>query len=434
MIRWIKNNGLGLALTIAVVISIVCSGIIWLNPERTGGSFQRANNDNSTQQMSAQTLGNIYLPTQVVATNSHGIQFLKYGQRKNVVLTVREAIERWGLSRMTTVRTNNSDVYLSYLRSPNSLMLSYPDRVPTEIFNSAFSTDLNASRAPWINHIVIPFDGSDSIYLMSDKNYAVYRARISSGSLSRLRNLARGGNRIPVDYRIVNGSAVLMSRHSFRLPVYGYQVTTKSADNLIQNLLSATNLSSLNNRINGNVTTYLSGANRQVAYNHSLGTLTYQNFQSRNNDESTSELFNNLYSRLNGIGADLENVRYDSFNEAHSIITYRSFVNGFPIYNNNGYGEFKMQSTKSGLERYQLSVYSIQVPLPINSAKVKLPSSTTVLDQLRQSGKYPGVRNMRIGYSWQTQTKGARSDAVRLVPTYYVNYRGNWVDYQTLIK
>lgn len=434
MIRWIKNNGLGVALTIAVVISVIFSGIIWLYPERTGSSFQRTSNDNSVQQESAQTLGSIYLPTQVVTTKSNGTQYLNYGQKRNTILTVREAIEKWGLNRLSTVRTNNIDVYLSYLRNPNSLMVSYPDRVPTEVFNEAFSTDLNSSRAPWINHIVIPLNGSDSIYLLADKNYAIYRVRVSAGNLAKLKSLARGGRRIPVDYQIINGSAVLLSRHSFHLPVYGYQVTTKNADNLTQNLLSATSLSSLNNRSNGDVTTYHSGANRQVAYNHSLGTLIYQNFQSRNNDESSSELFNNLYSRLNGIGADLENVRYDSFNRSSSVITYRSYVNGFPIYNNNGYGSFRMQRTKSGLERYQLSIYSIQVPLPINSAKVKLPSSTTVLNQLKQSGKYSNIRNMRIGYTWQTQTKGARSDAVRLVPTYYVNYRGNWVDYQTLTK
>lgn len=434
MIRWIRNNGLALALTIAVVISVIFSGIIWLNPERTGSSFQKASNSTSTEQMSAQTLGNIYLPTQVVITNRSGKQYLNYGQKRNTVLTVRESIEKWGVSRMNTVRTNNSDVYLSYLRTPHSLMLSYPDRVPTGIFNEAFSTNLNESRAPWINHIVIPLNGSNSIYLLADKNYAVYRVRISASNLAKLKPFAKGGNKIPVDYHIVNGSAVLMSRQSFKLPVYGYQVTTKNADNLIQNLLSAANLSSLNNRINGDVTTYLAGTNRQVSYNRSLGTLVYQNFQSKNNDKSASQLFNTLYNRLNGIGADLENVRYDSFSRAHSQIVYRSYVNGFPIYNNNGYGEFRMQATKSGLDRDQLSVYSIQVPLPINSAKVKLPSSATVLDQLRQTGKYPGIRNMRIGYTWQTQTKGARSNVVRLVPTYYVNYQGNWVDYQTLIK
>ena len=91
-----------------------------------------------------------------------------------------------------------------------------------------------------------------------------------------------------------------------------------------------------------------------------------------------------------------------------------------------------MSSKVNGMNTTWLSLYSIQVPLPINQKPVRLPSTTTVFNQLRTSNRLKDVKGIRVGYLWKQNTND--NSAVKLTPTYFVEYHGHWVDYTTLQK
>lgn len=79
-----------------------------------------------------------------------------------------------------------------------------------------------------------------------------------------------------------------------------------------------------------------------------------------------------------------------------------------------------------------MSIYSVQVPLPIDQQEVRLPSSTVVFDQLHASSHFREVKGLRVGYLWKTDNKNKK--VVKLTPSYFVKYHGNWINYTELIK
>ncbi len=134
---------------------------------------------------------------------------------------------------------------------------------------------------------------------------------------------------------------------------------------------------------------------------------------------------------LAGTGVPLDSLRYDTYSNKNEAITYRSFVEGFPIFNDQGYGTVQIQNNQDGAERYHFSLYSLQVPVAVNSKKTSLPSSAVVFNGLRNAVKLKEITGMRIGYDWKTNQS---SNVVTLTPTYYLRYRGNWENYENLIN
>lgn len=433
MIKKIKISWLAVALTAVVIISLVLSGIIWTNPFQY--DHPRDNTSNGSQTNSAQSIGDLYLPTQVVK-NDHGQkQYLLYSSRVNLVGQLRNQIRHWQLGRTSLVKSNNSDVYLSYLRQPNSIMLSYPDTVPATIFNETFSQTIDTSRVKQVDHILIPASDPHNIYLLSDHGYKVYRLRISRGVdnhyLKKVTAQTKQIKTVNVEHKIINGQTILLYPKSFSLPVFGYQVTAQNADTLSQNLISSNKRSTFTTSRNGHVTTYRDGNNKRVFYDHQNGQVHYRNYLSQGDTPSSSDLYSYFYRQISKTGIPLDNLRYDSIGSHQRVLNYRSYVEGFPIYNRDGYGAIRAEAQSSGKLQMWLTLYNIQVPLPINHQKVKLPSTTTVFNQLRDSNKLKDVKDIRVGYQWKSNSD---SKVIRLTPTYFVKYNGQWINYQKLQK
>lgn len=432
MIRKLKTNWLAIALTIVVLISLFLSWVIWTNPFPYEGARHENLTSSQSQQNTPQSMGDVYLPTKVIQTNKNGGQNQLYSSKANLVLSVKKQLQNWKLGRTSTVKRDNSDVYLSYLRRHNTLMLTYPDEIPSVVFNETFSQTIDTDRVNQINHIVIPLNGQHEIYLLSDHRYSVYRVRVEKGNFAKVRQMLSSMKKIPVDHKIINGSAVMMYPRSFELPEIAYQVTNQSIDNLSASLMSTSQHTTVTANRNGDETTYTDGTNKRLIYNRSNGTMKYENYLSKDDREPTNQLYPHFYTKLTTIGVPLDNLRYDEVSSHGRRLVYRTYVNSFPIFNNDGYGEITLESTQGGNEHYWLSLYSLQVPLPIRRQNVKIPSSTDVVNQLHATNRLKDIKNLRVGYAWKTTDKDRH--VVKLVPTYFVKYRGHWVDYTELEK
>lgn len=425
MIKKLRNNWLSIALTLVVIISLVLSGIIWTNPFQYE-HLHRDNSPSQTQQFATQSIGDLYLPTTAVKTDQNGNQTLLYSQKRDIALELQKKLKSWQLGHVSTVKTNNSDVYLSYLRQHNSIILSYPKQVSGTIFNTTFSQSIDTDLVKRVNHIMIPLNGRNTIYLLSDYHYGIYRVRVEKGSLKQARISNKNIQPIKVDHRIINGQATLIYPHSFTLPTLGYQVNNQKIDSLSTNLMG----SNRHTNTTGDRTVYTDGTNRRLVYNHQSGTVNYENDVSREDEPSLNQLYSHFYNVLVKTGMPLNNIRYDSASQNGRTMTYRTYVEGFPIINGNGYGGAKLSASQNGTENYHLSLYTVQVPIPLNHQVVKLPATPTVINQLHNSGHFKKVSGLRVGYLW----KSTDTQVAKLVPTYFVKYQGNWVDYTEFVK
>ncbi|WP_295728969.1 two-component system activity regulator YycH [uncultured Limosilactobacillus sp.] len=435
MLAKLKDNWLAIILTIVVIVSLILSGIVWVNPYRSDHRFFGDTASNSERQVTTQSMRDIYLPTQVIKTNNDQGQHLLYGQPQNTVLTARQSIEKWQLHRLTRVESGRQNNYLNYLRLNNSVMLSYPSSVPMTIFNDSFNQNVNYNSLGMINHIVIPLNETNQInriYLLSDHNYRVFRVKVTNANVKSIRQSLTGGASISVDHKIYNGRPMVTYPHGAKLPNFGYQISKINPDSVSQTLMNSSSRKSTvtSQRENSHII-YQAGTSRRLVYDPTKGSLDYENYIGRADHFNYQQIFGHIYNQLAGTSVPLDSLRYDFYNSKSESITYRSFVEGFPIFNGDGYGTVQIQNNHDGAERYHFSIYSLQVPIAVKKRKTTLPSSAVVFNNLRSVNKLKEVTGIRIGYQWDTNQN---SRTVTLTPTYYIRYRNTWENYQNLVN
>ena len=189
-------------LALVVIFSIVLSFFIWVAPYNNA-THNRGDAGN-VKQFNLQSIGDIYLPTEVVRVNGDGSAEMLYGQKENLVLTSRNIISKWRFGNPTRVSHDDQQHYLDMLRMPKTVVLSYYSPVPTAVFNQVYSQDLNTKRMGRVTRIVLPLNNRKTAYLLNDRNFAVYRVHLFQNHNQKLKSLlaSKSGGRVNVDRRV----------------------------------------------------------------------------------------------------------------------------------------------------------------------------------------------------------------------------------------
>lgn len=431
MIKRIKENALPIALTLVVGLSILLSGVAWINPFHYEHR-QSADSLATSHQATMQTLSDIYQPTQLIKTQADQSQQLLYGQDRNPRLVIQKQMRGWQLRRLTQVASRNEHDYLQILRTEQALVLVYPDPVATTIFNQTFNQQVDPHRLATINRIVITMRATPRVYLLQDRNYQVYRLTATKAvDWAPIKAALAGGHQVNVDFQIINRHPLMTFPHPVTMPTYTATLAHQNLDNLTQTLMADSTVAAIRSTTKNGVKTFTAGPSRKLTYTKATGQVQYEDYRGKDSNYSTQSLPTHLYNQLAATGVPLEQIHYDAVVPASQTITYRSTVEGFPIFSNDNYGTVRIKANNDGVERYQLSLISLATPLPTANKAVTLPSSVAILNKLHQVGKLKDIRGLRLGYYWQP---GAPGKTVTLQPAYYLDYRGDWVRYQDLIE
>ncbi|MFC6207156.1 YycH family regulatory protein [Levilactobacillus tongjiangensis] len=423
---------LPLGLTIAVVISVALSAMIWTNPAQYERNRQRSSNTPTTE-LNSRPKQDVYLPTQVVYTNGSGNQELLNNRKVNLTTEIREALSKWDLGRIRRVDVKSQAVYMKFLTTKSSILLSYGAPVNVKLFNTVFNSNLGRS-ATQFSRIMVPLDNSKHIYLLDDKDQEVYQVTVKKGNNKQLNKILKENLfRIDIKMQWLNGSAVPYVMNNVTVQSYSYLVNQQSTDYFTTRLLNkgeSTNVSAKKNKDN---TIYSDGASQQLTVYHKKGTALYEDYSALQASLSFSQALNASYSAVKAVGIPMENLRYYGYNHTNSTVTYRSFVEGFPIFNQSNYGAARIQMLSQGVRRYYFSLYSLQVPVPTDKKSVSLPSTQSVIDQLTAAGySKKKITTVQLGYQWLASSSSDK--VVNLTPTWYVFYDGSWKTYSQMLK
>lgn len=423
---------LPLGLTLAVAVSVTLSAMIWTNPAQYERSRQRSSNTPTTE-LNTRPQKDVYLPTEVVYSDADGKQELLNNRKVNLTTEIREALSKWELGGMRRVQPGSRSAYMKYLTTKSSLLLSYAAPVNVKMFNTVFGSHLSRHAAEF-SRIMIPLNDSQHLYLLDDKKQEVYKINVRKSNQSALRKILKENLfRINVRMKWFNNSALPYVEDSVTVQSYSYLVNQQSTDYFTTRLLNkgeSTNVSAKKNKDN---TIYSDGASRQLTVYNKQGTALYEDYSALQSSFTFSQALSASYSAVKSIGIPMENLRYYGYNQRRSTVTYRSFVEGFPIFNQSNYGAARIQMLAQGVRRYNFSLYSLQVPVPNDKKAKSLPSTQRVIDQLTAAGySKEKIETLQLGYQWLASSSSDK--VVNLTPTWYVFYNGSWKSYDQLVK
>lgn len=425
--HWRTLNWRGIVLVVAILVSIVLSGLVWVEPYRLDRLTTTSSSKTTT---TLQSQADVFTPTTAIKTNANRSQVRLINQPKNVVLTAKEALTRWTIKEGKVVSKNDASTYRDYLRYTNSLLLSYPAAISVTAFNSALSQKVSTKQLILVNHILIPLKSTGTIYLLQDQGQRVVRYRVSHQSLKKLKAAMRGGQRLPVDVRLLNNRPVLVYSRAIKLPSYSAKVAKQDLTTLASALLSSNSRSTLAVRTEGNQTIYHNGSDQRLAADQTTGAITVKNYQDESTNLGVQKGYSHFYHRLTDTHLIKEQLYFDGYNHRQQRITFRTYVAGFPVMNNDNYGTVIIQQgTKA--ETLHLSLFNLSTPLPTKAGATTLPATSVVFNTLQATGKLKDVKGLRIGYRWESNTEAS---TVTLKPAYYAYYNGSWVAVDDLVK
>ncbi len=422
-----------LGLILVILLSVVLSWFIWTNParyERTKQQTSRSSNVIQNEQAN-KSVGDIYLPTQVVyrqtATNAHLIN------NTNVSLTdsIRTAMEKWRLTRVTRQSVNSRKAYEDIINQDNMVMLKYPDNVTGGILNDAFKQKMDFSGKS--SRILFSVEKRNEVYLLNDDNYGIYKVRARNQNLARIKEMLSGDvQRFEVKETLINHHLITSYVNGVKVPEYSYLINKQTAAYFVSTLMNSDNASSVTSKEQSGKTIYSDGNSKRMTVNNKRGTVFYEDMAGQSSyHETAGKALLQSFTVLNNMEVPLDNMRYYNYDAKNNAVVYRSYVEGFPIFNQTDYGTVEIQITGPRTKEIDFSLYSLQIPVPTGKERTDLPSTQTVLENLQANGyKLSDIHNIEIGYQW---TANPSSDlVVNLTPTWYVNYKDQWVAYQKL--
>lgn len=433
----IRSGSLPVALFLLVIISIILSFLIWTNPARYDRT--RLNGAASTgathSTVTTRAIDDIFLPTQVVVTNQQGRSETVYNPKINLVTSLKSVVEKWQMSDFRKISQGDVNAYQKLLNRHGMVQLVYADNIGRGIFNRSYGQKLLMSPTAKFSRIVFSTHAAGRLYLLNDDNQSIYQIHVRRQDLSQIRQLlSKANQRYRVTEHAANDHTLTYYEYPVRIPRYSYLVGKQSASFFVTSLLNTGESTSVTVHRTAGHTIYLAGTYKRMTVTNKTGAVQFEDYNA--NQKMTRDLGNNLIKSFNGlskVGLPLDTIRYfDNEHNGHQV-TYRSFVEGFPIFNQTDFGAVQVKHDQAGTQEINFTLTNLQVPLPTDStSRVTLPSTLTVMNQLAAAGTPANkVKDIVLGYQWESNSDS--NQVVDLQPTYYVYVAGKWQVYTDLL-
>ncbi|WP_424684822.1 YycH family regulatory protein [Enterococcus sp.] len=155
-------------------------------------------------------------------------------------------------------------------------------------------------------------------------------------------------------------------------------------------------------------------------------------FQGPVTSKAEDDIYDQSFQYVSRLETNVGYLRF--FDRSKDRITYRTFIEGFPVFGDAYQGEvsFTLQASATGTPQVDIrsSLNTIQIPIPSDET-VELPASQEVIADLTEKGADLELwESMVIGY--QRQAVKNADGIVDMVPMWYIKYNDTWYSYAAL--
>ncbi len=421
-----------IALTIAVVISLTLSVVIWTNPANY--KSHQSTNKNAQTETLTKPKRSVYMPTQAIHTDENGAQTVLVNRLVNSVAEVQKTMHQYQNVKLKTLSKGSKQKFMQIAKRPNSILLSYSSPVSIKVVSEITNKQFDKLPNHQVMRIMLPTNDATKLYLLNDQNFAVYQVNVKAHSLKKLDSvLDMNIRRVPASLRLFNQKPMVYITSQFQLTPYKYLIDRQSEDYFVSRLLSNRSSQATTVKRQKNLLTYSNQGSLELQFNSLTRMGTFSDFRTNKNPQSIAAILNDSYKQLVDLGLTLDSVRFFQYEKESRTVMYRTFVEGFPIFRANGFGNISTQTLNSSAKRLVFSLDNPEVPIPSNQGATTLPSTETVIKRLIAHGyKAADIKQVRIGYSWQRDKSSQL--LINLVPDWYVYYNARWRSYEEMMS
>lgn len=434
----LSNWILRISLIAMVILSFIFTSLIWRNPSRqerrsTSSMQVTTENDPNVKKMEA----TVYLPSRVYYTHGDQKQML-FQANASMGSRVHQEMASWHMQQIKTIGKVSQNNYENFLTQNGSLQLVYQDVMSFNHFERwFFNKQPNLKSADFhFNRILFDLDGSgNKLIFINDATRTVYEAKMANVTTNKLRDAVakQATGAFPVEERRLGNNEVAFFTRPIKLQPYAYLMDQQSANYYVSLLMPSKTASNVDSREIGDSTLYTAGSTRRMTADSSTGAIEFENYAANFPSTGLANFFHATFEGLSDLQmTNLASMRYFQYDASRSAVIYKTFVQGFPIFNGYQKGDVTVRYTQTS-EEINFSNTNLTVPIPTDQAAQTLPATATILSQLEAAGyRANQITDILIGYQWTGSSNDQQ--VVDLQPTYYIEMKGEYRDYQSWIN
>lgn len=356
-------------------------------------------------------------------------------QNPRVIQKVHQFLSGWGMRDVALTATYSEEEYEAFIMETGRIELRFQSQVYlgllTHYFNS-LPEDLFNQR---ISRILISTDPSMPIYLVNDQTRNVYTAQRPESNMQPLITLWTENQTMfhSADAYAFREGIAFLPRNEFDVRQLVYLVEKQPNSFFINQLFEDT--TELRDDSNEYVTAYSDNIS-ELRINKETGILSYyRNSLDQTTIPSYQQVRDSFHS-LKFIETWTHASYFSGFQDRNNEVTYRRFVEGYPIFSFEDRGTVRMEMSDNYLIRMQYPTEVIQTPLTDREEVVTIPRAQEVIDLLVANGyTFSQIDTMQLGYEWESSEESSR--IAELEPKWFVKMDGAWRtvdDWLTAIK
>ncbi|MGX6977940.1 YycH family regulatory protein [Vagococcus elongatus] len=416
----LRDKIVRLLLIAMILLSLFLSLRIWT---QSTDKQVRTTDTEAADRLQARSAERVFVPSNLVYHPESGENL--YTNRESLIQGVLAESLSFNLSNLNELPLSTRQAYIDYLKQTETVELIFPNALPLgyylEINGCGIRDELDDHAM--VSRILINYKRKKLSFL-DDKQKKIYAADFQ-GNTTALENLVKEkDNRYiaaeleeetdPIFYSYLG--EVKLKKYSYILEIQSYTMFSKMFFSSTEDIFSSDNA-------NKDVR-LLTNSGQKLTVSYATGEILFTDPQILSQDP-TVEKNNNLHEKTFGyiekMGKTADGVRY--FDQAGTKITYRRYVEGYPIFSDYYRGRIEITANPSGI-KLLTNQNIVQVPIP-SDEEVPLPPTKEILQQLLDAGmKNEEMQNIQVGYSWKTNPDNKQ--IVDLEPEWYVKYHDEW--------
>ncbi|WP_413628015.1 two-component system activity regulator YycH [Fructilactobacillus vespulae] len=426
MMEKLKQYWLPSLLGIAVLISLIMTVSLLTNPARYSSNNNESQSSSFRKETNSYDLGDVYSPTQLIEAKDKD-QYLVTSSSTNVVGEVFKEMQKFQYSHVKKISENNKDEYYRIANQSDMLMLNYNNPISSNILAKIFNYDGFNDKGS-IKRILLSTNKDKYVYLLNDDHYMVYRAEVSDLNLKKIKSITDDQvTRNRVELKTINGNPFIYFPGQIKMKDYGYMLREENEGTYLNRIIGSTSNASIKHHTDKVI---YSSQNKDLTFDNN-GDVIYTNYRPTQKIKSEAMALNSAYQNAIELGFPLDSTKFDTYNKDEKTVSFRQYIEGFPVYSNEQLGVYTYKFLNGNTERYSFSLREFLVPVPTDKQATTLPSSKTLLSDLEKSKvDMKQISGMRLGY--QLVPDSENKLIVTMQPTWFVKYNDQWLNYKYL--
>lgn len=422
-----KNKIVRFLLVCMIALSIFLSWLIWTQSSRSSIDEIDSSISANIQEIDEKE---VFIPVKVFQHTKKSD--VLYTNRESIMGNLVQELIKLDFTTIKKLTLTDKEGYLEYLNKENTVELVFSNQLSLTYFLKIYGFDIeNKEKDGTFNRILVDVN-TNKLFFLNDDTFEVTALHFS-GSLVGFNELMNDSDNNYMSVELIDKlpktllygykEPVHLQKYSYILETQSYTVFSDIFFSATQDIISQ-NTESKNLKL---IT--LDGQSLTVA--NKTGVVTFEDTSLNSNivvDQERPTIFEQTFAYMKKIGKTIGRVRY--FDQTASTVTYKQFVEGYPIFGEYGRGEISITNLENK-KSIVLNQNTIQVPIPSNE-EIVLPKTFDVLEKLKGAGIDKNkIQNLQIGYTWTMTNEG--KNIVALQPEWYVKVGNKWRTVEELV-